>query len=191
LNEFPSRTLTWLAEGFRCEYTSGLGPSFVMHVRGGKQSAGALVQRVERILDERYLLWAIERDLLTPGDYKGRGLRPKRGPDGRVLRRLAPDGWLLPFHESLKRLTPRGDGHGYGGLRAFWLRSYLLWHGSPCPCNHAGVVEHLAAESGVSATEVRCAIERAAREAARTLGDKVPGNPMAVTANQNLGGLRR
>lgn len=190
MNHFPSRTLQWLAEGWRNEYTSGLGPPLVMHVRGTKKTAGALVQRVQRIVDDRFLLWVVERDLNTPGDYEGRGLRPKRGPDGEVLRRIAPDGWLLPFHEAVKRLTPRGDGHGYVGLRALWLRSYLRWRGSPCPCNHADITEHLAAESNVPPTEVRCGIERAAREAARTLGDKVPGNPMAVTA-QYIGGLHR
>ncbi len=96
----------------------------------------------------------------------------------------------MPFHESVKRLVPRGDGHGHAGLRAHWLVTYMRSRGQPCPCNHGDVVAHLAAESGVPLREVRCAIERAARDAARIVGDNVPDNPMAVrsTANQHTGG---
>lgn len=179
VNAFPSASLRWLADGGRAEYTSGLGQSYALHVRGTKKTAGALVHRVQRIVDSKHVLFVIERDLNTPGDYPGKGLRPKRGPDGRVIRHA--ESWAQPFHEGVKRLVPRGDGHGYAGLRAHWLRTYLRWLGVVCPCNHADVVEHLADESDVPPQEIRAGIERAAREAARTIGSRAgPDNPLAI-----------
>jgi len=182
---FPSRTLTWLAEGWRAEFVSDLGTSYVMHIRGTKKTAGAFVERVQRILDGSHMLWTIERDTETPADYAGKGLRPKRGPDGKVIRHAVE--WRQPFHEGVKRLSPRG---AYPDRRAAWLVSYMRWRGQPCPCNHADVVAHLAAEADVPSKEVRCGIERAARDVARTVGDRVPGNPIAVQAHQHVGGFR-
>lgn len=174
--QFPSRTLLWLKDGWEAEFVSDLGPSYVLHVRGSRKTPGKLVHRVERIVTSSHILWAVERDVNTPPDYKGRGLRPKRGPDGKVIRAMKE--WLQPFHEGIKRMAPRGGEHPT--VRYYWLISYLRWRGLPCLCGHADIVAHLSAEAGVPERHVQGAIERAAREAARTIGSRVPDNPLAM-----------
>ena len=178
---FPSETLRWLADGFRAEYVSGLGHSYALHLRGGThRSVGDLVPRVQRIVDDAHVLWSIERDLNTPGDWHGRGLRPKRDARGQVIRHA--EEWLQPFHEGVKRLAPRGERRGYCALRRAWLVAFLGWRGEPCLCAHADITEHLAADAGVPTTQVVCAIERAAREAARLIGDRVRDNPIVTVS---------
>jgi hypothetical protein len=173
---FPSRTLLWLKEGWQAEFVSDLGPSYVLHVHSTKKASGALVHRVVRILDERHIAWLVERDLNTPGDYEGRGLRPKRDAKGRVIKRMGD--WLQPFHEAVKRLAPRHESHPT--IRFYWLTAYLRWRHLPCICNHEDIVAHLATEASVDRKVVEMSIERATREAARTIGNRVPDNPMAV-----------
>lgn len=187
---FPSKTLRWLKEGWEAEYVSDLGPSYVLHVRGSRKTAGKLVVRAERILDGAHILWTVERDLNTPGDWGGRGLRPKRGPDGKVVRR--PEEWLQPFHEGVKRLNPFGKRDTvdlWEVLRLHWLGAYLRDRGNPCICGHRDIIAHLAesrllliadADIRLSEDNVRKGIERAAREAARIIGDRVPDNPLAI-----------
>lgn len=184
MSAFPSEVLAWVREGFQAEYVSDLGPSYVLHVRGGRKTPGKFVHRVARILDGNHILWTIERDLDTPGDWRGRGLRPKRDGNGEVIRHA--EEWLQPYHEAVKRLLPRGET--YMSIRYYWFAAYLADRGLPCLCAHRSLIDHLARTSWAfsrggattfSEAQVKAGIERTAREVARLIGDRVPENPIA------------
>lgn len=153
---FPSKLLLWFKDGWNAEYISGCGPSLAIHVRGTKKTAGEYAERVVRILDERHVLW---------------------DKDGNQRE------WIQPFHEATKRirpsvtdesrLTPRQlASRAERAERYRWFRTWLLWHGLPCPCNHGDITEHIAAKetADISKEDVRRAIERCAREASLLVG---------------------
>lgn len=180
---FPSKTLLYLKEGWQAEYISDLGTPYAMHVRGGRKRAGEFVPRVKRILDDEHIMWVIERDLATPGDYKGKGLRPKKDENGRVVR--TPEEWIQPYHESIKRLKPKRT-NGWAAFRYHWLVAWLRWRHLPCLCGHKDIVHHLAVNSGQPIGIVQAGIERAGSQAVRLIGDKVPGNPSLLRNGKGL-----
>lgn len=187
MKPFPSPELRWVKAGWEAEYVSGLGPSYVLHVRGTKRTAGALVERARRIVDGKHILWGVERELNTPGDYEGKGLAPKKGPDGKPVR-LAVE-WVQPFHEAVKRLQPPVQDEArlspeqrrdfrHMRHRHYWLKQWLSWRGLPCPCNHLDIIHHLASQAQVTEATIKGGIERAGREVVRLIGvSRVPDAP--------------
>lgn len=162
----------WAMEGYHAE------KPYAIHRRGGRKRAGEFTQGMGRILDEKFVRWVRAWDDET-GDWR----KDAEGhavyiPAPRPSAPEDPDQWAMPVHEALKRL--RGRKRPYR-IEWYWLRETLRWRGLPCPCNHVDVIDHLAAQAGVSPKRVEAAVMAAARELARIVGiERDPSAPVAL-----------
>lgn len=115
-----------------------------------------------RLLDDHYLLW-VPRFHIVIGPSGVEQLDLKVDKSGRPLE-WQPDEWLLPAHESVKRVRgkkPRAPWR--------WLRIALAFRGGVDACGHADPVDHISSMEGFPAEQVVGAILRACRLASRHL----------------------
>lgn len=153
-----SAEFRYIARGWRDEIPSPVGILEKPYIE--------LRQWEDRMLDEKYILWVGAWDRLADGsfvprvDHAGKRVMEHHVPRGED----APDDWIFPVHEAVKRRKGRGDRPA---LEYRWLVAILRDTGGPCLCAHRNVVHHLADRYRVTEHQVVGAVLRACRAAVR------------------------